>query len=163
MPNELLASEKQLKQLRMICFAIAAGGTIFCIVALVVGLGNTDISSVPGDLGSLRIVHLFLAVASLFSSRFIAEKVLAGKMQSAGQGSQPFFQRYQSSAIIQLASIEGLVLFGGVIVMLTPASVLQSDPTYFLHLTPLVLLILRAIQFAPTHDKLEMLSRAYQN
>jgi hypothetical protein len=160
---DIQVTDRQLRQLGMICIAIAMAGTIICLVAIFVGQGNMDVSTSTEDVKALRYAHLFLATVSIFTSRIIGEKVLAGKMQKPGGEQQPFFQRYQSSAIVQLAAIEGLTLFGAVIVMMTPAAVLANDPTYYLHLTPLVLLLLRAKQLYPTQDKLQMLARAYQS
>ena len=159
---EIQVTDKQLRQLGLICIAIAAAGSIMCLVAIFVGQGNMDPLQSVEDLKTIRFVHLILGSVSIFSARLIGEKVLSGKMQNAGQQPQSFFQRYQSSTILQLASIEGLTLFGAVIVMMTPASLLASDPTYYLHLTPVVLLILRAQQLYPTRDKIEMLARGYQ-
>ncbi len=162
MSNNSQYTEKQIKTLGIICIAIACGGTIIALVAVFIGQGNMDMATQPEDMQSLRVVHLILGGVAIFSARLVGEKMLAGKMTPPGEAPQPFFQRYQSSAIIQLAAIEGLTLFGAVIVMTTPASVVANDPTYYLHLTPLVLLWLRALQLYPTQDKLEMAARMYQ-
>ena len=161
MNNDSQYTEKQLRTLGIICIAIASAGTIIALVAVFVGQGNMDTLSAPDDLQALRFVHLILGAVAIFSARLVGEKMLSGKMTQPGQTPQPFFQRYQSSAIVQLAAIEGLTLFGAVIVMTTPASVVANDPTYYLHLTPIVLLWLRALQLYPTQDKLEMAARMY--
>jgi hypothetical protein len=155
---DLQVTNNQMKATRVICIAVAASGVIISIAAVIFNQGNAATMNSPKDLDTLRFVHLLLAGVTIFSSRLIGEKVLAGKMQPQ----QSFFQRYQSSAIIQLAAIEGLTLFGAVIVMAAPTELVAGDPTYYLHLTPVVLLILRAQQLYPTQDKLEMASRAYQ-
>jgi hypothetical protein len=162
-----------LKQLKTICFAIPFMATLFCIIALINSFGNfkilstffgfPDTASAPAGLQTLRIIHLVITIIVVFASRLIGEKVLASKNQLSGQEPTPIFARYRTSVIVQLALIEGAVLFGAIVVMVTPPPVIQNDPTYYLHLTPLVLLILRAMQLSPTADKLEMISRAYQN
>ena len=155
-------TDKQIKTLGLICTAIASAGTIIALVAVFVGQGNMDMSTPVEDLKTLRFVHLILGGVAIFSARLIGEKILSGKMTPPGEQPQPFFQRYQSSAIVQLAAIEGLTLFGAVSVMTTPAYIVAQDPTYYLHLTPIVLLWLRALQLYPTRDKLEMAARMYQ-
>jgi hypothetical protein len=162
MYNDTTITEKQLKQLKIICFAIPLFGTIFCIVALVLGGNGSEAASID-TLNTLRIVHLFLTLTSLFTSRFIANKVISGSVEVEVRDTvqTTFLQKYQAYTIIQLAVIEGAVLFGGVVLIQTPSSVLQADPTYYLHILPLALLWMRSIQLSPTIDKIEQLSRQY--
>ncbi|HEY6172568.1 MAG TPA: hypothetical protein VIX80_09955 [Candidatus Kapabacteria bacterium] len=163
MYNDSSITPKQLKPLKIICFAIPFFGTVFCIIALFIG-GNGSEAGSSDTLNTLRIVHLILTLTSLFSSKFIADKVISGSLEVEVRDTvqTTFLQKYQAYTIIQLAVIEGAVLFGGVILIQTPQSVLQSDPTYYLHLLPLALLWMRSIQLSPTIDKIEQLSRQYQ-
>jgi hypothetical protein len=162
MLSDTTITEKQLRPLKIICLAIPLFGTMFWAIVLFVGGAGTEPSH---DLSTIRIIHIVMTLASLITSKFVADKVLAGTMEAEllGKPQISFLQKYQSYAIIQLAVIEGAVLFGGVILIQAPPSVVQADPTYYLHILPLALLWVRALQLSPTIDKLEQLSRRYNS
>lgn len=160
MYSNIEITEQQLKPLKIICFAIPLFGTLFC--GLAVFFLNADCGAADG-LSTIRIVHLVITLSSIMTSKWVADKVLAGSVE-VEIGTTPqvsFIQKYQSYAIIQLAVIEGSVLIGGVILIIAPKAVLNVDPTYYLHLLPLAVLWVRALQLSPTIDKVTQLSRQY--
>ena len=162
-----------LKTLRIIIIALATMTTIFTLAMLSAGSGFGTSDS--GPVSTFRIIHLLMTIIFILLSKFIAAKILSGKinLQSRFRGfnilqftpetfTPSFYQRYASAAIVQLALTEVTVLFGGIVFLLaSQAGEVQSDPTYYLHFLPLFYFIATAAKLLPTEQKLSDLERMY--
>ncbi len=109
---------------------------------------------------AFRIIHAVVFLFAIFASKFIGDKILSGKIQNQGAIAQTPFMRYRTSIIVRLALLDGATLFGAVIFMQASLSG-ASDTTYYLHLLPLLILLLSAKSFYPTDFKLAELARAF--
>jgi len=166
--QENLIPVKELRTMQIIVIAVPAGAALFSIIVLAMGNATSQAAPVTdSSLPVMRIVHLALTLYVLAISKFLAKKVLSGKMKMrtnvVGQ-EQTFVQRYRSALIIQLALTEGCVLFGGVIFLIaSTAGAVRTDPSYYFHFLPLLFFLVQAKILYPTEEKYVMALQEYES
>jgi hypothetical protein len=159
MQTEALLTDGELKRLRIVCISLASFSTLFNLLCIYLGQRQVDPIGTDEGMWALRMVNIIMTVILFYGSKIIAGWVLSGKIPSA-TGSL-FSQRYATAIIIQLAMVEASALFAGVIFFMTPPLMYQNDPTIYLHLLPVVLLLVQTMRLIPTPEKIVAVAQRY--
>ena len=113
----------------------------------------------------LRLVHLGLTLIAVVLQKYLYDRMLSGKIQTraAFGKTMTFGRKYLIATIVRLAILEGASLFGLIVLMAgTIAGAVKDDPTYYLHLLPVVLLLIVAWISYPSVRRITELTREHQ-
>jgi hypothetical protein len=159
MQTEALLTDGELKRLRIVCISLASFSTLFNLLCIYLGQRQVDPIGTDEGMSALRMVNVIMTVVLFYGSKIIGGWVLSGKIPSTA-GSL-FSQRYATAIIIQLAMLEFSALFAGVIFYMNTPVMYQNDPTIYLHLLPLSLLLMQTMRLTPTPEKIAAVAQRY--
>jgi hypothetical protein len=157
-----LSDGDQIRLLKFICIALPAGMILFSVIAISVeGAGTSTYDA--STFVMLRIAHLLITVAAISGQKFFYQRILSGKLSNR-YAQLSIAARYCTAAIVKLAGFEGSALFGLVLILnASTGGMMNSDPTLYIHLLPVLLLIGAAWSSYPSEQKIAELSRLYPN
>ncbi|MFI5202372.1 MAG: hypothetical protein ACHQNE_08290 [Candidatus Kapaibacterium sp.] len=153
------------RTLKVICVALPAGVILMTLIALSISSEKTTTLN-AATLDAIRVVHVVVTAAAILIQKFLYRRILEGKIPLGWPRNigGTFAMRYRVATIVKLALFEGSALFG--IVIILTASIggfLQSDPTLYLHLIPVLMLLGAAQGSYPSDQKIATLAQAYQS
>lgn len=159
---EAALTEARLRQFQVIHAALAAG--VLTFAAVVVGLYLTTPAAAPdGDAGflwTLTMIHLSIAIGlvlvrGMLSRGPLRPAALLHRSSGPPGEAESWLNAMLSSAIIQLALLEGAALFGIVICLLGVVDgILHTEPLLWVNLLSAVVMLAYVARTFPSHGYL---------
>ena len=166
MNDQLLFPEQERTSLRIICILLSAGIVLLSFVAVLVPLaGSGTHGTSPSTMAILRLIHFAITLIAVVLQKYLYDRMLSGKIKTraAFGTTMTFGRKYLIATIVRLAILEGASLSGLIVLMAgTIAGSVKDDPTYYLHLIPVVLLLAAAWVSYPSEGRVGELTREYQ-
>jgi hypothetical protein len=164
MENNLFFPKADRRVMKVICVALPAGVVLMALVAVFIGTDEPTPMDSSTAMIVLRLVHVVIIGVVLLADKFFYPRILDGKfpLSRFQSGGDSFSTRYRVATIVKLALFEGAALYGNVLVIIaSTGGWLRADPSMYLHLIPVLMLIGAARSSYPSDQKIADLSRLY--